>query len=69
MQNEGWDNMLSAQEVASIARVHVKTFHRWCHEGSGPTATLLGGAVRYAASDVRTWIESRKVSSSAERVA
>jgi predicted DNA-binding transcriptional regulator AlpA len=70
MQDEGWDKLLSAQEVASMLRVHVETFHRWCRAGQGPVATVLGGGTpRYAASDVRTWLASSKVSSSAERVA
>lgn len=55
-----WDQLLTAQEVASLARVHVESFHRWCRQGLGPTATRIGKVARYAESDVRRWIASRQ---------
>jgi predicted DNA-binding transcriptional regulator AlpA len=55
-----WDRLLTAQEVAAIARVHKDTFHRWCREGKGPPETRLGNVGRYAESDVRRWIEARR---------
>lgn len=55
-----WDELLTAQEVADLVRVHVKTFRRWCSEGTGPRVTSLGGVDRYATSDVQAWIRERK---------
>jgi len=61
-----WDNLLTAQEVAAIARVHIVTFYRWQKAGQGPRETRLGTVTRYAESDVRQWIESRKEQSGSE---
>ena len=55
-----WDELMTAQEVADRVRVHVKTFRRWCLDGAGPVATMLGGVDRYAKSDVAAWLESKK---------
>ena len=55
-----WDNLLTAQEVAAIARVHIETYRKWCREGKGPRETRLGSVTRYAESDVRRWIEAKK---------
>lgn len=60
-----WDALLTAQEVATLARVHINTFRRWCSTGQGPVETRLGHVQRYAESDVRRWIASRQ--SRAER--
>lgn len=55
-----WDQLLTAQEVAAIARVHIVTFYRWTAAGKGPRETRLGTVTRYAESDVKRWIEARK---------
>lgn len=55
-----WDSLLTAQEVASLVRVHYDTFQRWCRHGQGPNATRLGNVVRYAESDVKAWIGTRQ---------
>lgn len=54
-----YEELLTAQEVAAIARVHVRTFYRWCRSGAGPDETVMGGSVRYRESDVRAWMERR----------
>lgn len=48
--------LLTAQEVADIARVHYRTFRRWCKDGDGPRATTLGGVERFARADVEAWL-------------
>jgi predicted DNA-binding transcriptional regulator AlpA len=58
--------LLTAQEVASIVRVHYETFQRWCRAGLGPRPTRIRHVVRYAASDVHAWIRARQETS--ERV-
>lgn len=55
-----WDELWSQQEVADRLRVHVRTFRRWCADGHGPTVTMLGALPRYAESDVKRWIATRK---------
>lgn len=64
-----WDELLTAQEVADLAGVHLKTFRRWLREGEGPTETRLGpNTQRFASSDVQRWLTRRKVDA-ADRVA
>lgn len=55
-----WDQLLTAQEVADLVRVHVVTFRHWCRRGQGPRETRLGSVARYAESDVRRWVQSRQ---------
>ena len=55
-----WDALLTAQEVATLVRVHVVTFRGWCLSGQGPRETRLGAIKRYAESDVRRWIAARQ---------
>jgi predicted DNA-binding transcriptional regulator AlpA len=59
MEQESEDRaLLTAQEVADRARVHVVTFYRWCRAGMGPRVTRLGGATdRYDRRDVQAWLE------------
>lgn len=52
--------LLTAQEVAKLVRVHVVTFQRWCRAGEGPPVTMLGRRPRYRADDVQHWVESRR---------
>ena len=64
MQQEGrvqFDTLLTAQEVASLMRVHLRTFQRWCRDGQGPREVRLGNVYRYAEGDVRSWIATRQV--------
>jgi predicted DNA-binding transcriptional regulator AlpA len=55
-----WDEMLTPQQVADLVGISLRTFQRWCAAGEGPVVTDLSGWPRYAASDVKGWLESRK---------
>ncbi len=56
-----WADLLTAKEVAEIARVHVNTLRRWVAEGDGPVVTLLRpGEQRFSRADVYEWLTSRK---------
>lgn len=55
-----WDEMLTPQQVADLVGVSLRTFQRWCAADAGPVVTNLSGWPRYAASDVKAWLESRK---------
>lgn len=55
------DQLYTAQEVASLVRVHIQTFYRWRRLGLGPRETCLGdAAVRYRESDVERWLSARR---------
>ncbi len=61
MANTNHDPLMTAAEVASLCRVHIVTFQRWCRAGEGPALTLLpGNEHRYATSDVESWRASRR---------
>lgn len=51
------EQLLTAKEVASRSRVHLRTFYRWCALGLGPAHVLLGRSRRYRESDVAKWME------------
>jgi hypothetical protein len=55
-----WDDLLTAQEVADLVRVHLVTFRKWCLAGKGPVCTDLHGQKRYARSAVLSWLQSRQ---------
>jgi excisionase family DNA binding protein len=58
--NIEWDELFTKSEVADLLRVSVRTLDRWAAAGEGPRETRLGQTVRYAESDVKRWMESRK---------
>ena len=43
---------LTSEELAIRYTMHVDSIHRWRSTGKGPRHTVIGGAVRYALSDV-----------------
>lgn len=44
--------LLTAAEVAEIAKVHTETIHRWTRDGLLPVVTLPNGRKRYRADEV-----------------
>lgn len=54
------DQLLTSKDVASLARVHLKTFYRWCAAGLGPRAVRLGRSRRYRESDIARWMERQE---------
>lgn len=51
--------LLTAKDVAAIARVHLKTFYRWCALGLGPREVWLGRSRRYREQDIARWLAAR----------
>jgi predicted DNA-binding transcriptional regulator AlpA len=50
-------DLMTAKEVASMVRVSMRTFDRWCRKGQGPREVRLSEAVRrYASEDVASWL-------------
>ncbi len=51
------EKLLTQQEVAEIFSLEPKTLARWRWEGKGPIYRKIGGAVRYAVSDLEKFIK------------
>lgn len=55
--------LLSIEELAEYLDIPVSTIRDWRTDGKGPRAIRLGGRLRFAVSDVRTWLgEQREIS-------
>ena len=48
--------LLSIEELAEYLDVPVTTIRDWRTDGKGPCAIKVGGRVRFATSDVLTWL-------------
>jgi len=53
--------LLTAREVAPLLGVGVSTVYEWQRKGLIPYIRLPGHGVRFRASDLQAWIESRLV--------
>ncbi len=53
--------LLTAREVAPLLGVGVSTVYEWQRKGLIPYVRLPGHGVRFRASDLQAWIESRLV--------
>lgn len=52
----GLEPLLSIEELAKYLDVPVTTIRDWRTDGKGPCAIKVGGRVRFATSDVLTWL-------------
>ena len=52
------EKLLTPEQTAAILQVRPKTLARWRWEGSGLPFIKIGGLVRYAESDLHTFIQS-----------
>ena len=53
----GLEPLMSIDALSELLGVPIKTIKDWRTKGEGPAAYKIGNHVRYAASDVRTWLE------------
>ncbi len=60
------DRLLDEKEVASILNINVATLRRWRWAGKGPRFLKIGGAVRYAQSDIAAFIEAGRRTSTSD---
>ena len=56
-----FERLLTAKEVAPLLGVGVSTVYEWQRKGLIPYIRLPGHGVRFRASDLQAWIESRLV--------
>ena len=53
----GLEPLMSIDALSELLGVPIKTIKDWRTKGEGPTAYKIGNHVRYAAADVRAWLE------------
>ena len=53
------DGYLTSNELAERYTIHERTVANWRTTGFGPKFVKIGSSVRYRASDVKAWEESR----------
>ena len=58
--------LLTESEAAEFLRLKPKTLARWRWAGTGPTYRKIGGAVRYAISDLDKFLEASTRQSTSE---
>ena len=64
--NEPISPLLKESEVAQILNLEVATLRRWRWSGHGPRFVKLGGAVRYRATVIETFISESERASTTE---
>ncbi len=56
------ERLLTAKEVAPLLGVGVSTVYEWQRKGLIPYVRLPGHGIRFRASDLEAWIETRIIS-------
>jgi predicted DNA-binding transcriptional regulator AlpA len=57
--NEMIESLLNEHDVARITGLSVASVRRWRLLRQGPKYLKIGSAVRYRATDITTWLETR----------
>lgn len=55
------EGLATSKEVAAYLGVHPQSMDRWASQGKGPRFAKIEGIRRYDWTDVREWVEARKV--------
>lgn len=58
----GLEPLISIEALAEYLDVPVTTIRDWRTDGKGPCAIRVGGRVRFAVSDVLTWLAEQRES-------
>lgn len=53
--------LVDRDEVAAFLGIEPRTLDNWASAGQGPAYVKVGGRRKYDWTDVREWVESRKV--------
>lgn len=56
----GLEPLLTVTELADYLGVPVTTIYDWRVDGKGPRAIRIGRYLKFAVSDVRSWLETRR---------
>lgn len=55
------DRLLSVEELGELLQVPVATIYQWRYRGEGPEAIRIGRYLRFDPTDVKKWIDDRKM--------
>ncbi|MGZ5385467.1 MAG: helix-turn-helix transcriptional regulator [Acidimicrobiia bacterium] len=58
--SSGLDPLLSVDELAEYLGVPVRTIYDWRQRGQGPHGIRIGRHLRFAVSDVLSWIDAQR---------
>ena len=61
--------LLTARQLAETLGVSTETVLRWTRRQELPAIRLPGGAIRYRATEIELWLESRQVGAAREAAA
>lgn len=56
----GLEQLMSIEALSEYLDVPVTTIRDWRTDGKGPRAIRVGGRVRFAVSDVLTWLAEQR---------
>ena len=56
----GLEPMLTTAELSTVLGIPVSTIYDWRTHGKGPVAHRFGKHLRFAMSDVQTWMATRR---------
>ena len=56
------ESLATKEQVAEYLGMKPATLDHWAKRGTGPAYSKVGGVRRYDWTDVRAWVQSRKVS-------
>ena len=60
MTDKPLEQLLEEKELAETLQVSLGTLRTWRTEGTGPRFHRIGGMIRYAPSEVKVWLQSRR---------
>lgn len=63
------DELLSAKQLAHILQISLDSLARWRTTGEGPAFHYCGRYVRYAPADVKSWLATRRTTSTTKDAA
>lgn len=58
---------LSPDDAAAFLRVKRGTLNAWRRNGRGPRYVMVGTKITYLRADLESWLQSRRIGSTAER--
>ncbi|WP_447924963.1 helix-turn-helix domain-containing protein [Georgenia muralis] len=68
-QWSGLDPLLGVQDLAEYLGVPVRTIYDWRQTGHGPRGFRVGRHLKFAVSDIVTWVDAQRSATPRDRLA